>query len=178
MLPGGPLTTGAVAVLAPRPAARPALAFLQLFLGSPNAALSRSHLLGILHPADELVAGQGRDVLPGIERRRVDDQRLTQVRRQLMYHPTWHSRAAHMPMVVSRRPNAAGPASFPVRCSGRNRNQRRRCIHHAARCSGSVRTPRGPRGRSWSSPSTIRSTRSEYGARCAVTLDASGNGSW
>src|ERR1700740_615372 len=99
MLRGRPLTARALVVLAPRPAARPALAFLELFLGSPNAARSGTHLLGILHPADELVAGQGRDVLPGIERRGVDDQRLTQVRRQLVYHPTWHSRAAHVPMV-------------------------------------------------------------------------------
>jgi hypothetical protein len=33
------------------------LAFLQLLLGPPNAALSSALLLGILDPADELVAG-------------------------------------------------------------------------------------------------------------------------
>jgi hypothetical protein len=52
-----PLPAGAVAVLAPRPAAGPALALLQLLLGPPNAALSGGLLLGILDPADELVAG-------------------------------------------------------------------------------------------------------------------------
>src|ERR1700724_38502 len=99
----GPLSAGAVAVLAPRPAAGPALAFLQLFLGPPNAALSSPVLLGILDPADELVAGQGRDVLPGIECRAVGDQRVTQVRGQFMHHPTGHPLAAHRAMVVSRR---------------------------------------------------------------------------
>jgi hypothetical protein len=54
---------------------------------SPDAALSGGRLLGILNPADELVAGQRRDVLPGIECRGVDDQRLTQVRGQLMHPP-------------------------------------------------------------------------------------------
>ena len=87
-----PLSAGALAVLAPRPAAGPALAFLQFLLGPPDAALSGGRLLGILDPADELVAGQGRDVLPGIECRGVGDQRLTQVRGQLMHHPTGHSR--------------------------------------------------------------------------------------
>jgi hypothetical protein len=48
---------GAVAVLAPRPAAGPALAFLQFLLGPPNASLTGGLLLGILDPADELVAG-------------------------------------------------------------------------------------------------------------------------
>src|ERR1700737_5213646 len=105
----GTLPAGAVAVLAPRPAAGPALACLQLLLGPPNAALSGPVLLGILDPADELVAGQGRDVFPGIECRAVGDQRLTQVRGQLMHHPTGHSLAAHRPMVVSR-----GQARFTI----------------------------------------------------------------
>src|SRR6202790_2230810 len=105
----GTLPAGAVAVLAPRPAAGPALAFLQLLLGPPNAALSGPVLLGILDPADELVAGQGRDVLPGIECRAVGDQRVTQVRGQLMPPPPGHSRAAHRPMVVSR-----GQARFTI----------------------------------------------------------------
>ena len=89
------LPAGALAVRAARPAAGPALAFLQLLLGPPNAARSSGHLLGILDPADELVAGQGRDVLPGIECRGVGDQRLAQVRGQFMHHPTGQPRAAH-----------------------------------------------------------------------------------
>jgi hypothetical protein len=74
-----PLAAGAVAVLAPRPAAGPALAILQFLLGPANAAFSGRLLLGILDPADELVARQGRDVLPSIECRGVGDQRLAQV---------------------------------------------------------------------------------------------------
>ena len=95
----GQLPARAVAVLAPWPAAGPALAFLQLLLGPPNPALASRLLLGILNPADELVAGQGRDVPPGIERRGVGDQRLTQVCRQFMHHPTGHFLSAHRPMV-------------------------------------------------------------------------------
>ena len=83
-----------------RPATGPALAFLQLLLCPPNAALSGSPLLGILDPADELVAGQGRDVLPDIECRGVGDQRLTQVRRQLVHHPTRQSLATHRPNCI------------------------------------------------------------------------------
>jgi hypothetical protein len=109
----GTLPTGVVAVLAPRPAAGPALAFLQLLLGPPNAALSGPVLLGILDPADELVAGQGRDVLPRIECRSARDQRLAQVRGQLMHHPAGHFLAAHMPMVVSR-----GQAGLTIRAGG------------------------------------------------------------
>jgi hypothetical protein len=51
------LPAGVVAVLAPRPTAWPALAFLQLLLGPPDTALPGGLLLGILDPADELVAG-------------------------------------------------------------------------------------------------------------------------
>jgi len=51
-----PLPAGAVAVLAPRPAAGPALAILQLLLGPANATFSGRLLPGILDPADELVA--------------------------------------------------------------------------------------------------------------------------
>jgi len=74
-----PLPGRAVAVLAPRPAARPTLAIFQLLLGSANAAFSSRLLLGILYPADELVARQGCYVLPGIECRDIRHQRLAQV---------------------------------------------------------------------------------------------------
>ena len=74
-----PLAAGAVAVLAPGPAAGPALAILQLLLGPANATFSGRLLLGILDPADELVARQGCDVLPSIECGGVGDQRLAQV---------------------------------------------------------------------------------------------------
>jgi hypothetical protein len=85
------LLAGAFAVAAPRPAARPTLAFLKLLLSSANAAFSGHLLLGILDPADELVAGQRRHVLPGMERRRVRDQSFAQVFRKLVHHATGHS---------------------------------------------------------------------------------------
>jgi hypothetical protein len=94
------LPAGAFAVPAPRPAAGPTLAFLQLLLRPANATLSGRHLLGVLNPADELVAGQGRDVLPGIECRDVGNQRPTQVRGEFMHDPAGHTLAAHRLIVV------------------------------------------------------------------------------
>jgi hypothetical protein len=94
-----PLSAGALSVLAPRPAAGPTPAFLQFLPGPAYAPFSGRFLLGILDPADELVASQRRDVRPGIECRGVGDQRLAQVRRQLVHHPTGHSLAAHRPTV-------------------------------------------------------------------------------
>src|SRR5271154_3363063 len=108
---GGPLPASALAVLAARPAAGPALSFLQLFPRAPDAALAGGLLLGILDPADELVAGQGRDVLPGIECSGVGDQRPTQVRGQFMHPPPGYPRLAHRQMVVSRRQAAPSPGA-------------------------------------------------------------------
>ena len=78
-------------MLAPRPAAGPTLALLQLLLGPPNAARPGDLLLGVLDPADELVAGQRCDVLPGMEGRGVGGQRLAEVGWKLVHHPTRHS---------------------------------------------------------------------------------------
>ncbi len=89
------LFASALAVLAPWPAAGSTLAFLELLLGPANATFSGGLLLGVLDPADELVAGERGDVLPGIKRRRVGDQRPAQVLWKLVHHPTGHSRAAH-----------------------------------------------------------------------------------
>src|SRR5437899_566927 len=89
------LSGGALAVLATWAAAGPTLALLELLLGPANSAFSRHLLLGILDPADELVAGQRRDVLPDIECCRVGDQRITQVAWKFVHHPTGQSRAAH-----------------------------------------------------------------------------------
>ena len=55
---------GALAVLAPRPATRSALAFLEFFLGATDASFPGLLLLGVLDPADELVAAQRRAVFP------------------------------------------------------------------------------------------------------------------
>ena len=71
-----PLGASALAVLASRPAAGSALAFLELLLCPANAALPGRLLLGVLDPADEFVTGQGCDVVPCVACRSVGDQRL------------------------------------------------------------------------------------------------------
>jgi hypothetical protein len=96
------LLAGALAVLAPGPAAGPTLTFLQLFLGPANATLPGRQLLGVLDPADELVASQRRDVVPRIESRAVCDQRLAQICRKLVHHPTGYPGAAHRATVAGR----------------------------------------------------------------------------
>jgi hypothetical protein len=70
------LSTGAIAMLTPWPAAGSALAFFELFFGPTNSALSGYFLFGILDPADELVPGQRRDVHPGVEGRGIGDECL------------------------------------------------------------------------------------------------------
>jgi hypothetical protein len=80
---------------APRPAAGPTQAFLKLLLGSANATFSGRPLLGVLDPADELIAAQRRDVHPGSERRRVGDQRFAQVFGEFVHYSTGHLLAAH-----------------------------------------------------------------------------------
>src|ERR1700753_1543307 len=87
------LSAGALAMSAPRPATGPAQAFFQLLLGPADATLSSHVLLGILDPTDELVARQGRDVLPRSERLRVIDQLCPQICGHLVPHPTRHSLA-------------------------------------------------------------------------------------
>ncbi len=104
------LSAGTLAVCAPWPAAGPALALLQLLLGPTNAAFSGHLLLGILDPADELVAGQRRDIPPGIECRGVGDQCLAQVCWKLVHHPTGQSRAAHTVTVAGRGKPSHHPA--------------------------------------------------------------------
>ena len=63
------------------------MAILELLLGPANAALSGHALLGILDPADELVASHRRNVVPSIERGRIGDQRLAEIFGKLVYHP-------------------------------------------------------------------------------------------
>jgi len=104
-------SAGPLAMPAPRPAAGPTLAFLQLLLGAANAAFSGHLLLGVLDPADELVAGQRRDVLPSIECRGVGHQRLAQVCGKPVHYPARHTLAAHAATVASR----CEPGSPPQR---------------------------------------------------------------
>lgn len=99
---GVALAPGAVAVRASRPAARPTLAILKLFLGSANATCSCHRLSGVLNPADEFVPRERRDVLPSVERRGVGDQRVPQVCWKLVHHPTGYSRGTHRRTVSVR----------------------------------------------------------------------------
>lgn len=103
----GALAAGALAVPAPRPATRPTLSFLQLLLGPANAALARCLLLCVLDPAYELVAGQGRDVLPRTEGGGVGDERLAKVTGKLVDHPAGHCPAAHRTKVTVEHAGAA-----------------------------------------------------------------------
>src|SRR5262245_2784926 len=82
-----PLTTGALAMVAPGPTAGPTLAFLQLLLGSANPAFSRHPLLGVLDPANELIAGERRDVSPSLESSGIRDERLAQVCGKVVDYP-------------------------------------------------------------------------------------------
>ena len=135
------LLAGAFAVVAPRPAAGPTLTFLKLLLGSANAAFSGHLLLCILDPANELVAGQRRDAIPGSERRRVGDQRFAQVFRKFVHHPTGHSFSSRTGSNElfgpsqgrflpedwrSREIDTVGAVGLSVRAPGRARALRRR----------------------------------------------------
>lgn len=93
--------TGALAVGASRPAAGAALTLFEFFLQEANAALPGAVVFGVFHPADELVAGQRGDVVPGGECCSVAAQRLVQVRGQLVHHPTGNVLAGHTPTVAS-----------------------------------------------------------------------------
>jgi len=95
------LSASVLAVFAAWPATGSTLSFFQLLLSPANAAVSGRCLLGILDPADELVTGQGRDVLPGIECRGVGDQCLAKVSWKLVHHATGHPRAAHGATITS-----------------------------------------------------------------------------
>jgi hypothetical protein len=109
------LSAGALAVRAPRPTAGPTQAILELLLCPANAACSGHLLFGILDPTDELVAGQRRDVLPGIECRGVGDQRRAQVSWKLVHHPTGQSRAAHEATVAGQPEHAGAPHGVALR---------------------------------------------------------------
>src|ERR1035437_8522435 len=113
------LSAGVLAVPAPWPAAGPTLALFKFLLGPANAPFSGHLLFGILDPADELVAGQRRDVLPGIECRGAGDQRLAQVSGKLVYRSTRHSRAAHKVTVPGPREpyqHLGGPIARSIVC--------------------------------------------------------------
>ncbi len=96
------LLPGALAVLAPWPAARPTLALLQLLLGPANAALPGLVALRVLDPADELVARQRGDVSPGVECHGAGEQRCAQIAWEPVHDATGDSCGAHASTVASR----------------------------------------------------------------------------
>ncbi len=108
-----PLAPAALPVLAPWPAARPALAVLQFFLCPANAPLSCRSLFGVFDPADELVASQRRYVIPRFPCRGVGLQRLAQVVGQLVHHPAEDALASHKPYGSEPWP-AWRPADGPL----------------------------------------------------------------
>src|ERR1700684_4387882 len=98
--PSCSISARALAMLAPWPATRPPLTFLQLLLRPAYAAFSGHLLLGVLNPANELVPSQGSDVLPRIERREIGDQRFSQISWKFVHDPARDSLAAHEPTVA------------------------------------------------------------------------------
>jgi hypothetical protein len=97
-------------MLAAWPTAGTPHTLFQLLLGPANTAFSRLLLLGILDPTDELVAGQRRDVLPRIQCSVVSNQRLTEIARELVHHPTRNSLPAHRATAV-QAPGGLNPVT-------------------------------------------------------------------
>jgi hypothetical protein len=95
-------------VLAARPAARAAHAFLELFAGAADAALAGGLLLGVFDPADELVAGQRGDVKPRGERVVAAAEALAQVGGELVDDATGQ---------LLRLGRSAIPTRVSFRCS-------------------------------------------------------------
>jgi hypothetical protein len=64
-------------VITTGPTTRATLTLFQLFLRTANSSLARNFLLGIVNPANELIASQWRNVDPGFECGRVRDERTS-----------------------------------------------------------------------------------------------------
>ena len=131
----------ALAVRAPRPATGSTLTFLELLLCSTYTAFSGHLLLGILDPADELVAGERCDVLPCIEGGGVGDQRQAQVPWKPVHHPTGHSLAAHT-ATVAGPPTRTTPDSVVLETAwaldGRGGARSLRQVRDSARRHGAL----------------------------------------
>jgi hypothetical protein len=112
----------ALPVLAAGPAARPPLAFFELLLRPADPAFPRHLLLGVLDPADELVASERRDVPPRVQRNPVRTQRQAEILGQRVDHPTRHVCVAHPPdgtaVLRPRSPNADGCVRQTDTCEG------------------------------------------------------------
>lgn len=131
------LLPGALAVAAARPATGATLAFLQLLRRSANAAFSGLRLFCILDPADELIAGQRRDVHPRGERCSVRDERVPQIFGKLVHDTAGNPLAAHGATVERNAPFAKRAAvGFPP--LGRHRygcNMRRYRLRQIGSCA-------------------------------------------
>src|SRR5688572_12620761 len=97
------LLARAFAVAAAGPTAGTPLALFQFLAGSADASFARLLLPCVLDPADELVAGERCDVIPGSERRRIGDARAAQVCGQLVYNAAWYALVAHAAKFSSQR---------------------------------------------------------------------------
>lgn len=96
------LSAVSLPVLAARPAAWSAFAFLEFLVGAPDATRPGDLLLGVFDPADELVSGQRRDVHPGFERRGAGDEGSTQIEGKLVHHPAWNASAPASPTLIAQ----------------------------------------------------------------------------
>ena len=93
----------ALTMLAAWPAARAALTFLELLLGSPNATLPGGDLLGVFNPADELIACQRRDVVPRRKRGVVGGKCHAQVGWKVVHHSTRDAPTSHASMLSKQK---------------------------------------------------------------------------
>jgi len=90
------LLARSLAMFATGPAAGSTLALFEFFIGSSNSTLAGGLLLGVFDPADELVAGEHGDVVPGCERCGVRSQRLAEVGRKWVHDTTRNVGVAHI----------------------------------------------------------------------------------
>ena len=84
------------------PATGPPHALLELFLGPADSTVPGYLLLGILDPADELVASERGDIPPCRKRQGALDQRPTKIGRKIVDDPRRHRRTAHGKTVVDQ----------------------------------------------------------------------------
>jgi hypothetical protein len=93
------LAAGLLSVRTPGPAARSAHALFEFLAGATNAPLAGDRFLGVFDPTDELVASEGRDVVPGHRRGLARRQSLSQILGQLVDGSSWPRDRTHVTSV-------------------------------------------------------------------------------
>jgi len=93
--------SSAFPVLAPWPTAGAALTRLELLLSAADTAFASLRLLGVIDPADELVACERGDVPPGSQDDGVGEQRRPQVCGQLVHDPAGNSLTTHAATIAT-----------------------------------------------------------------------------